>query len=269
MNAIVTTLPALPAPVAQPKPRLLYGAHDRLLGLDELHQVPTPEPQGRFHQPIPFGDYVELVKNRLDRQGIDVLGEQYCLDPAGTTFFGAMLIQVKGFEREGTNITLGVRGSHVQKVPRGLTVGTRVTVCSNLCFSGNLGTFSTKQTLYVWNRLPGLVEQSVQRLPGMAEREAKRHDAYRLTHITPRQGDAALAELYRRGALAGNQLPRAIREWDNPTYEEHAEDGHTAWRLLNAVTEVQKPTTERPVNMNLLSRRTANAVSFLDEVAGL
>jgi hypothetical protein len=248
--------------------QLMYSAADTLVTYDNLCAVPTPAPMGAFHQPVGFGDFLELIKHRMSTVGIAVATEEYCLDETGQTFFGVMELSLDGFTRDDMSITLGVRGSHNQKVPRAITLGNRVMVCSNLCFSGDLGTVSTKQTTNVWQRLPGLIDQSVAKIPQLAQREIDRADAYKMYGMKPRVGDAALVELTRQGALTSGQLGRAIDEWDRPSYEEHAQDGFNAWRLLNAVTEVQKPTGTN-VNMDTVRQRTSRAVEWLDSVVGL
>jgi hypothetical protein len=238
------------------------------MSAQQLASIPTPAPLGRFHQPVGFGDFLDLVKLRLDRAGISIHQEEYVTADENQTFFGQMVIGVDGFEKEGVQLTLGIRGSHNQKVPRGICLGNRVIVCSNLMFNGDLANVSTKQTTNVWSRLPAMVDTAVGHLPQMAEREAARIDAYKLFDMKPRWGDAALVEMHRRGAMSGAQLTRAVTEWDEPTYEEHAEDGFTAWRLLNAVTEAQKPSGDR-CNMDTVRNRTSIAAGFLDEVVGL
>lgn len=247
---------------------LMYSNTDQVMTAEELSMVPTPAPIGRFHQPVGFGDFLELVKHRLDRSGIQVTAEEYVTTADNQTFFGAMSINVDGFDRDGVELTLGIRGSHNQKVPRGICLGNRVIVCSNLMFNGDLANMSTKQTTNIWSRLPAMTDRAVAALPAMAERESHRIDSYKLFEMKPRWGDAALVEMHRRDAMSGAQLARAIDEWDNPTYEEHAEDGFTAWRLLNAVTEAQKPSGSN-CNMDTVRQRTAVAAGFLDDVVGL
>jgi hypothetical protein len=246
----------------------MYSNQDTLMTAAELAQVPTPAPMGRFHQPVGFGDYLELVKHRLKRAGIDIAHEEYVTTADSQTFFGSMAIRVDGFERDDMELTLGIRGSHNQKVPRGLCLGNRVIVCSNLMFNGDLANVSTKQTSNIWSRLPAMVDQAVAQLPQMAQREEHRIGTYKQFDMRPRWGDAALVEMHRRGAMSGAQLTRAIDEWDRPSFEEHGEDGFTAWRLLNAVTEAQKPSGDN-CNMDTVRRRTAIASSFLDEVVGI
>jgi len=247
--------------------KLMYSNEDVLMTADQLAAVPTPAPLGRFHQPVGFGDYLELVKHRLDRSGIRVLHEEYVTEKDRQTFFGMMQIDLEGFSIDGVELTLGIRGSHNQKVPRGICLGNRVIVCSNLMFNGDLANVSTKQTTNVWSRLPAMVDQAVARIPQMAEREAARVEHYKGYELKPRWGDAALVEIHRRGALSGAQLARAIDQWDTPKHAEHAEDGHSAWRLLNAVTEAVKPQGDN-CNMETIRQRTAVASGFIDEVVG-
>ena len=248
--------------------QLMYSGDDQVMTAQQLSMVPTPAPVGRFHQPVGFGDFLELVKSRLDRAGISIHAEEFVTTADHQTFFGTMVIGVDGFQREGVELTLGLRGSHNQKVPRGICLGNRVIVCSNLMFNGDLANVSTKQTTNIWSRLPAMVDQATAALPEMAARESHRIDSYKLFDMKPRWGDAALVELHRRRAMSGAQLTRAIDEWDAPTYEEHAEDGFTAWRLLNAVTEAQKPSGSN-CNMDTVRQRTAITAGFLDEVVGL
>jgi hypothetical protein len=242
----------------------MYSPQDTVLNANQLALVPTPEARGRFHQPVGFGDFMALVRQRLDRVGITVENEEYVLDKTGGTFFGALELGLDGFTRSDMTITLGVRGSHNQKLQRAICLGNRVTVCSNLCFRGDMANLSTKQTTRVWDRLPLMVDAAVAKIPAMAQRESDRADMYKMFGVKPRVGDAALVELYHREALTAAQLGKAADEWRKPSYDEHGEDGFNAWRLLNAVTQAQKPTGDQ-VNMDLVRRRTAIASTWMDQ----
>lgn len=251
---------------------LMYAAQDQVMTADQLALVATPAPMGRFHQPVGFGQYLDLVKHRLVGAGIEVTHEEYVTTEDQQTFFGQMSINVDGVSLDGAELFLGIRGSHNQKVPRGLCLGNRVIVCSNLCFGGDLSNVSTKQTTNVWDRLPVMVDQAVAQIPAIAHQERVRQDQYRQFEMKPRWGDAALVEIHRRRGLSGAQLTRAISEWDTPAHEEHAEDGFSAWRLLNAVTEAQKPagaTQGSASSMETVRQRTGIARSFLDDVVGM
>lgn len=253
---------------------LMYStANDKPVTIDQLRQVETPEPKGRFHQPYGFGQYADDVHHALDRIGIDVLGEEYAVTKDGQRMFGIMEIGEKPMEGElitadEWKLLVGVRGSHDQSVKRGLVLGSQVMVCSNLCFSGNIANISTKQTLNIGARLPGMIRRAVQHIPQMAERQQKVFDRYKDRDLRPRGGDAALVEIYRRSGLSSAQLGRAIQEWHEPSHDEHAAQGFSAWRLLNACTEAVKPTGAN-MNMDLISQRTEVASQFIDEICGI
>ena len=248
---------------------LLYAGNDQVVSANALAAIPTPNGIGRFHQPVGYGDFLDLVKHRLDRAGIKIVQEQYVTANDGGRFFGTMELSIDGLQSEGMSITLGLRGSHDQSVPRGICLGNRVMVCSNLEFGGDLANVSTKQTSNVWARLPGLVDRAVDRVPGLAQRQVRRAEALKEhTFSSPRHGDAALVEIHRRHGLTAAQLGRAISEWDQPSYEEHAQFGDSAWKLLQACTEAQKP-TGATINMDTVRERTAVAGSFIDEICGI
>lgn len=252
---------------------LMYNTeNENLYTHSQIAMMPTPPAKGRFHRPVPFSDYLDEVKMAFDKNGLVSVNEEYAVSNDQNRLFGLMEVQpaIEGelITADEWRLLVGVRGSHDQKISRGLTLGSQVLVCSNLCFSGDLGTFKTKQTLQVWDRLPHLINEAVQRVPEMAHRQQLSFDRYKEVELKPRHGDAALVELHRREALTAAQLSRAIQEWDEPTHEEHSQWGRSVWRLFNAATEAQKP-TGATVNHELVQGRTMKISHFLDEVVGL
>jgi hypothetical protein len=78
------------------------------------------------------------------------------------------------------------------------------------------------------------------------------------------EGDAALADLYRRKVLGPRTFDRALKEWDEPSHEEHLNGGHrTVWTLQNAVTEALKS-----VVLSSLPLKTVPMTHLLDELVG-
>lgn len=267
---------------------LMYStAKDKPVSRANLAQIPTPAPRGPRHRPYPFAAYVNDVHEALDKVGIAVHEEEYAVSKDHERMFGLMKIGTtdtaqlpETFQHSGItsaiegelitskewNLLLGLRGSHDMRISREMVLGSRVVVCSNLQFFGNVANFSTKQTTNIASRLPGLIRQAVMRIPEMAERQERVFERYQDFALKPRGGDAALVEIYRRNGLSAAQLGRAVNEWHDPAFDEHAVNGWNAWRLLQSVTQAVKPTGQN-VNHDLIAERTQIASSFIDEIA--
>lgn len=256
---------------------LLYGPAN--ITRQELALIETPAPQGPIHQPVPFADYVDMITDALKENDITIVNEEYQVVKNNMQLFGAMQVQpgndgdfLPGLD---TNLVLGIRGSHDKIVPRGLCIGTHVMVCSNLCFSGNMATMQTRQTRNIFQRLPGLIKEIVERIGLEAERERNRLDAYKNTNLRSSQmGDALLVELFRNNVFTGQQFHKALEEWVEPTFIEHQADGdYTVWNLFNAATQSMKPVAdlddERVFNHAGLQNRTSKLVEVLDQHVGL
>ena len=253
---------------------LMYSTeNDKPMNLAQLNMIPTPAPKGRFHRPYGFGEYVEDVNHALDRAGMTVLDQEFAVTKDHGSMFGLMEIGAKPLEGElitadEWKLMLGLRGSHNQRIGRGLVLGNQVTVCSNLMFTGNVANFSTRQTTNIATRLPGLIYDAVQQIPQMAERQEKVFEIYHDRDLKPRAGDAALVEIYRRDGLNPSQLGRAIQEWHEPAFDEHAAEGWNAWRLMNSVTQSLKPTGAH-VNNDAIAQRSQVTSKFLDEICSI
>ena len=251
---------------------LMYSSgKDNVMTFEQLRQVPTPPSRGRFHQPYSFGEYAGEVAQQLARHNLHIVEQEYAVRKDGQQMFGVMEIApVEGelITADDWKILIGLKGAHDQSITRGICIGTSVLVCSNLCFSGNLGNLFTKQTTNIGMRLPGMIRETVARIPDAAHHMEARFDGYKNFGLKQRWGDAAIVELYRRGALSSAQMGKAVNEWDTPSHAEHAALGFSAWRLFNACTEALKPGGES-VNMNLIADRSARVTTFLDDMIGL
>lgn len=251
---------------------LMYNqAEDNYVTRAELAHCVTPPPMGPLHNPYPFSTYVDDVHAVLDMNGIAVAREEYAVTKDDNRLFGLMQLE----PREGEYISadewsylLALRGSHDQTMARGLALGTRVIVCSNLCFNGDLATLTTKQTTHIADRIYRMLHQALDQLPEQIAAQAERFERYKNHALTSQAGDSGLVEVYMRGGLSASQLGRAIQEWREPSYDDHAAHGWTAWRFLQACTQACKPTGSR-TNMDIVRHRTSEVSQFLNEQVGL
>jgi hypothetical protein len=236
-----------------------------------LALVEPGDAMGARHNPVPYIDYVEQVTESLNHAGYRVNDELFGVQRDGGQFFGLMEISpaIEGeyLPAGEYGLTVGLRGAYDQTLARGLAIGSRVFVCDNLAFSGEV-TFKTRQTTNISARLPGMIAGAVDQLIDLSALQDRRFDAYKNVEFKPRWGDAAITECVRRGIVNPSQVGKVIAEWDTPSHEEHAAQGFTLWRYHNAVTEAIKPVNGRAAVIPT-QERTIKLTSFLDEVAGL
>lgn len=242
---------------------LLYSSSkDMRIDRDQLDYLPEPEKMGRFHRPYPFAEYVDDIHTSLATHNVIVKSEEYAIQKDAQRMFGLMTIESSADDWE---LTLGVRGSHDQSVPRGIALGSNVLVCSNLCFSGELFTGKAKQTLNNGGRILALIDEAVESIaPAEAKQSEFFQDMKDRHYLRDELVDHLMIQAFKRGALSGSQLGKAIKEYDNPTFTEHREQGDM-WKLFNAFTQAIKPTGDG-VDMNGIVRKTATISKLMNEV---
>ena len=252
---------------------LMLHCGSEAIGRNDLHNLPTPSAQGARHVIRPFAEDVELVHDFMDRSGIRIDDEAYGVlygpDRTPRRFFGVMQVRIDALDgRDGYGLMVGLRGSYDQSLSRALAVGSRVFVCDNLSFSGEID-IRTKQTTNIGQRLPALLGAAVEQIPSLATHQRHRFDQYRNHQISKVTGDHLLVELVRRKALMPSHLGTALREWDEPSHGEHGNEGFSLWRLHNAVTEAIKPSNPERAAVPVTWERTRTMTAVLDAEAGL
>lgn len=245
---------------------LMLHAGAEAITREAIAMLPMPKALGPRHNPLPFIEDINMVTDELQRRDMHIVEEAfgvlYTKEGDAARYFGVLELANETMDH---NLVVGLRGSHDCSISRGLALGSRVFVCDNLAFSGEV-TFQTKQTLNIMDRLPRMIAEAAMRVPQLAQMQAQRFEQYRMTKLVERHGEAALIELMRREVLNANSIHRAIAEWDNPSHDEHAEDGFSVWRLMNAVTEAIK--AKDPARPNILPvwDRTIAMTQYLDEL---
>jgi hypothetical protein len=195
----------------------------------------------------------------LETSGLHIIQEAHGLWRGGLRYFGLMEV------RDGTNaddfgLVVGLRNSHDKSFPAALALGSRVFVCDNLAFSGEVK-LSRKHTKHIWRDLPGLVERAVGRLADLRDLQTRRIDAYKASPLTDERivHDLVVRAVYAQ-ALPATQVVDVVNEWRRPRPEFQP---RTAWSLFNAFTEVLKG------SLTLLPTRTQALHGLLDSHVGL
>lgn len=237
---------------------LHVGAHAATL--EDVERVPTPDATDTW-TPVPHRDVVGLVRQELVTAGFRVTQEQHGLWSEGAKYFG--LLELELLDHKGLcdyALMVGLRNSHDKSFPAGLAVGSRVFVCDNLSFSGEI-VISRKHTNRIRFDLPGLVSRAVGKLNEHSRTQDERIAAYKGAALTNADACELIVRAARLRAIPQTTILDVEKEWREPRYP--AFEPRTVWSLENAVTEVLKGRSALE-----LPRRTLSLHGLLDPIAG-
>lgn len=232
------------------------GAHAATL--DQVREVATPLPDGAWH-PIAHAEVLDLVTTALTERHLAVRQSAYALWATGLRMFGTLEL-VNGENHDDYAMTIGIRNSHDKSFAAGAALGSRVFVCDNLAFSGEI-TFARKHTVNIARDLPQLVAAGIGRLIDARITQDARIAAYKVREIGDAEAHDVVIRAIDRQVIGPMLVKDVLKEWRAPQHEEFAP--RTAWSLFNAFTEGLKG------NVVHLPRRSQALHGLMDATCGL
>jgi hypothetical protein len=228
----------------------------KLVDRVEVERVATP-PATESWCPIPHGRVVELVKSAMAELGMEIANEQYALANEGNRFFA--LFDLRG-GHDDYNLVLGLRNSHDKTFPAALSLGSRVFVCDNLAFSGEVQ-IARRHTRYIERDFPALVSKATAALVNQRGIQEKRIETYKGFGFDDGAAHDFIVRAARAGSFPGSDILNVAKEWHEPSYPDFKP--RTAWSLFNAFTEVGKKWGRA------LPSRTQRLHGMFDNVCGV
>lgn len=199
----------------------------------QLFSVPTPEATATW-TPIPHAEFVSGIRETMTRAGLVIKSEEHALAKGGARYFGLLHLQ----NRADYNLTVGLRNSHDKSFPAGLAVGSRVFVCDNLAFSGEVK-IGRKHTTFIRRDLPGLIGRAIGRVNSLILRQDLRIDSYKRFEVSDASAHDVVVQALDARVVPVTRIPEVLKEWRTPRHPEFAQ-AKNGWRLFNAFTEALK-----------------------------
>lgn len=223
-----------PAPV----PGMLLHCGGESASRDEVFAVRTPAGTDTWY-PLSHRSLVHEVQSELKACGFRLDGEQHALSHEGARYFGVFAVSLPSRPQQDTGWVVGLRNSHDKTYPAGLVAGTRVFVCDNLAFNGEVR-LSRKHTKFAQRDLRSLMTRAVGQLGEKFRKLDERVEAYRLQPFNDRETHDFIVRSIDSRVITPTQVPQILREWREPSHEEFRP--RTLWSLFNAYTEAFKGT---------------------------
>lgn len=257
----------MPEPAAAPvvpttvcRKGLLLHCGAEVVDRRTLSRVETPSCTESWF-PIPHDFLLKEVESQLTAHGFGIGETTHSLSHEGKRYFGVLQILRPDDGPGDYSWIVGIRNSHDKTFPASLVMGTRVFVCDNLAFTGEVK-LSRKHTRFAVRDLRFMTSRAVGRLGEQFHREDERIAAYKRQRLTDKAAHDLLIRAVDCRAITPTVLPEVIRYWREPLHEEFRP--RTVWSLLNAFTEQFKA-----VNPHVAAKRSQALHGLCDSVCGL
>lgn len=218
--------------------KLILHAGAQRVTIEDVANVPTPEPQGRWY-PVPHIKVYEGAVSELTRKGYRIRSEQHALSRQGGQYFG--VLDLDSEIMDGVSLAVGIRTSIDKSLVMGFVGGSRVFVCDNLAFSSDIA-IKRKHTLNGERDYMDRIAESVARLDMYKEAEEVRLEALKKIEFTDKQAIDWILEAHDRALVPATVVLPLIREWQRPRHPEFQD--RNGWSMLNSYTEVMKSVQE-------------------------
>jgi hypothetical protein len=225
---------------------------------EDLALVETPPPTDT-HFPLAHADFLREVKSNLQDSQFEIINEQHALSKMGSRYFG--VLDLANTVSDDYAFVVGLRNSHDRSFAAAVAGGSRVFVCDNLSFSGEIK-LERKHTKFAHRDLQHLTARLVGQLSHLFGHAAGRIEIYKNTGIDERSADHILMAAMRARAITSMDISAAWNNWAHPAHEEFLP--RTAWSLFNAITSIK-----RSVESGTQIRRGEALHGLFDGVCGV
>ena len=202
--------------------------------LDALRTIPTPQPLGARHQPIPHYELVDALIDGITGRGWTVRDTDLGISAHGAQLFGSLDLRRAAETDTEMGTMFGLLSSTNSSTAIRGVAGKRVFVCSNMCLSGSTFVMRRKSTTRL--NLPELISDGLDRFLVQSEALTEGIDRLKNTTITDLQAKARIYDLFNASVLPSRLLQPLARHYFHPTESETDCHPRTLWGLNNAST---------------------------------
>jgi hypothetical protein len=206
---------------------------------EDVLSVVTPPPQGN-HYPVGHDRLIKSVIGQLvEDGGYTISNEKHSLGHDGARYFGVFDI-TRGDDGGEYALAVGVRNSHDKTFSASLVLGTRVFVCDNLAFGGEVKV-ARKHTRFINRDMDSLISRALGQLGNFRAKSELRINSYKGAELNSRDVHDLLVRAVGAKAIAPQSIIPVLHEYNEPSHEEFAP--RNMWSLFNAFTEIYKRTS--------------------------
>lgn len=196
----------------------------------EVFSVPAVPFTRTFH-PVHHRDVITAVKEGVQAVGLDIVKAEYVLAAEGKKMFSVWDLN------QGTSElswSIGIRNSMNKSMSLGITAGTKVFVCENLCFSGEFLAFRRHTSGLDIDELAFLAYRSMRQMIPMLKEFQRWHEGLKNYPLTETDAKILLVEIMTNSVV----IPPSKFNQFRGLYTNEYDD--SLWGFHEAATDVLK-----------------------------
>lgn len=236
----------------------------------QLDAIETPAATNSYG-PVPYSRLVDTIVAETESRGYEIDGLKLEIHSGSATksrgcqLYGELALSggPSDLETNGLTASLGFRSSHDKTLSVGFVAGSRVTICSNGLFSGDIIELR-KHSPNVWNDIERLLNKALDILP--LERAQALELQHQLTAVSvtspgPREAEFVISAFDAK-LITASDIPRVLEEFRSPSFAYDFEF-LTLFSMFNALTHVLKRHNPLHASETFIAA-TAHARKFAD-----
>lgn len=253
----VNHYPVLPLPLTTARKGLLLHCGAKVIDRQSLSRIETPTSTDTWY-PLPHDFLLREIEAQLLSHGFKIGDCTHALSHEGRRYFGVLQIHSANITASDYSWIVGIRNSHDKTFPASLVMGTRVFVCDNLAFNGEVK-LSRKHTRFAARDLRFMTARAVGSLNAKFHRMDERIAAYKVHRLTDKAAHDFIIKAIDCRSITPTALPEILHHWREPLHDEFRP--RTMWSLFNAFTEQFKS-----LNPHTVTKRSEALHGLCDHV---
>jgi hypothetical protein len=243
--------------------------------MEQAFAIPVPE-KTRTYAPVGNKALWNMLNIEANKRGLELGIPEIGIAHKGQRMFGSVPITNQDHLDGEVQLMLGFRNSYDRTMSVGVCFGSKVFVCSNMCFTGYtsegedaLGLVTHRHQADVWAGLEDRLNSAMNKFEVFKSYQDDFYNRLKENKLTDADAHHLIIQSVRSEAITAKDCMTVANEWalqaNGPTNQAEEDNYHpefadrSAWSLFNAYTEVHKDfQAKSPVNASKRSIKMNN-----------
>ena len=239
-----------------------------IVTMEQAFNIPQPE-ETKTYKPVSNEALWNVLQKTAQSRGLQLGTPELGLSRKGQRMFGSVEITNQDHVDNEVRLMLGFRNSYDKSMSVGICFGSKVFVCSNMCFTGYtsededaVGQVHHRHQTNVFEGLQERLDEAMDKFSVFKSYQDGFYNRLKEIELTDSKVHDLIINSVRAEAITAKDCMTVANHWDYQSHcpEVEADNWHkefmprNAWSLFNCYTEIHKGIQQKnPIDANLRS----------------